>query len=985
MNANKRKWNTKPNLPGACAVRNSVQSTASPLLARCAARRGAGGEVKSRSFMAIGIYVSVLTLFLWNGVSVLAQSKTQSVVAASSLPELPLKGWGPYARANLAPCCLIGQPLRQQFVFPIVISQQQAAMFSQRVRGATGVVQTRLTPVMAQRRGVGLSPVRAGADDRGASGPFAALNRRAQMVDADGEGTLWTTRIRFAPAGWAANRLVAAAPSASAASAWGEGEATIECFPAFAEPAGDGLLIRVTLVNPSSQAQLYGVDLLGSMDTPGLGFGSEDLQIQAEAGTSAAIIQHNKSRAVFALAGPSAAYRTHSYRVSDAYFGADGNVARRSESGALLPAGVLASSTPQTGPNSDAEADKKEQIKQAQREKAKGKREQEKADKANKNRTNKDKDQSRQAEPGANEAVIRKDNAVNPKSAIAAPPDAAVSPQTDRLPDDALPTSEGQYALTRVDSVEVPAGQSVTLYLSIGVGSDADTARDAAQTLLHIADGAKNGRAGSGSAYLAALKAHEAARPHTGVPAIDELMAQMFANAPNMDEQRIGVGTRLRVNARGALYEPSRDGLMALGWIDSRPDFAAAQLNAWFQTRTDPDALSGIPLRNPRAVVPTNLFALWELFQRTHDRPLLKRYYPYAQRRYQELLAAGRIAKDGWLFAWPGEARDGVFLPGSLPPGMAANSVLLAVSNGDADANAASLVAAPDYAAYLIASARIMRALAELTDQPAEEIHEYVQDAVEIIRALNTTLWDADRKVYAPRPQGAKPQPFSHADTLAGLLPLMAGAGAQTPEQRAFLLRALTDPMMFWSPFGLRSVSHTSPNYHANDGANGAIRYGLNWLFWKTLLDAGETETAHKLASNLLQGYVRAQSATGLCPEWLNGDTGVAGGVSDYAGDAGALLFLWAAYHQPGTLNGGWNVNILDHAYDRQKDTAHIILKRLQPTGVVNALCVMGKPNGKYLLTGAITGMQTADEGGVLTLTLPQDNTTLVVDVTPQG
>ena len=947
MNANKRKWKLL-NVPP------------------CILLMGAAGIMLSGGKLAV------------------AQSKTQSVVAASSLPELPLKGWGPYARANLAPCCLIGQPLRQQFVFPIVISQQQAAMLSQRVRGATGAVQTRLTPVMAQRRAVGLSPVHAGEDDRGALGPFAALNRRAQMVDADGDGTLWTTRIKFAPAGWAANRLVAAAPSASAASAWGEGEATIECFPAFAEPAGDGLLIRVTLVNPSAQAQFYGVDLLGSMDTPGLGFGSEDLQIQAEAGANAAIVQHNKSRAVFALAGPSAAYRTHSYRISDAYFGTDGNVARRSESGALLPAGVLASSTLQTGPNSDAEADKKEQIKQAQREKAKSKREQAKADKASKDRTNTDNGQLQQAEPGTQEAVSRQDNAAPSKPAIAAPPDAAIPPQPNRLPDDSLPTSEGQYALTRVDSVEVPAGQSVTLYLSIGVGRDADTARDAAQTLLHIADGAKNGRAGGGSAYLAALKAHEAARTHTGVPAFDELMAQMFANAPNMDEQRIGVGTRLRVNARGALYEPSRDGLMALGWIDSRPDFAAAQLNAWFQTRTDPDVLSGIPLRNPRAVVPTNLFALWELFQRTHDRPLLKRYYPYAQRRYQELLAAGRITKDGWLFAWPGEARDAVFLPGSLPPGVSANSVLLAVSNSDAS-NANSLVAAPDYAAYLIASARIMRALAELTDQPAEEIHEYVQDALEIIRALNTTLWDADRKVYAPRPQGDKPQPFAHTDTLAGLLPLMAGAGAQTPEQRAFLLRALTDPMMFWSPFGLRSISHTSPNYHANDGANGAIRYGLNWLFWKTLLDAGETETAHKLASNLLQGYVRAQSATGLCPEWLNGDTGAAGGVSDYAGDAGALLFLWAAYHQPGTLNGGWNVNILDHAYDRQKDTAHIILKRLQPTGVVNALCVMGKPNGKYLLTGAITGMQTADEGGVLTLTLPQDNTTLVVDVTPQG
>lgn len=926
-------------------------------------------RVYSCSFAAAFSLFVAAGILLLSGRSATAQSKTQSVVAASSLPELPLKGWGPYARASLAPCCLIGQPLRQQFIFPLVISQQRESVLPQRVRTAGGGFQSRLTPVVLQRRAYGLSPVRGGEDDWGASGPFAALNRAAQMVDTDAEGNLWTTRIHFAPAKFAQSGIASSLGSANAAlpaGAWSEGEATVECFPAFADLDGDGLLIRVTLTNSSSEKQWYGVDLLGSMDTPGRGFGSEDLQIQAIPGVNTALVLHNKSRAVFALSGPNGAYRTHCYRVSDAFFAPGGSLARRTESGAVLPDGLLAFTNPENAANSDFAPDHKEQNKQERREKARQAKEAKQQEKAAK---------SGKATEGAQHAGAGKngETLLAPTDAVLPPPDKTIA---------AAAEGEGQYALTRLDGVEVAPGQSVTLYMSIGVGRDAETARDASQTLLRIAEGRKDGRAGSGSAYASALKAHEATRFSSGIPAIDRLMTQMFANTPNMDEQRVGVGSRLRVTSRGSLYDPARDALMAIGWNTYRPDFAAAQLNAWFQTRTDPDALSGVPLRNPRAVPPTNLFALWELFQRTHDRPLLKRYYPYARRRYQELLTAGRIKPDGWLFAWPEEARDAIFLPGSLPPGLSANSALFSAPHVGA-ANAP--VAAPDYAAYVIASARLMATLAELTNQSAQEKSGYVQDALETNRALNAMLWDADKKVYAPRPQGDATAATVRADTLAGLLPLMAGQGAQTLEQRAFLLHQLTDPALFWSPVGLRSVSHASPNYRANEGANGAVRFGLNWLFWKILLDAGEPETARKLAANLLQGYIGAQTTTGTCPEWLNGDTGAAGGVGDLAGDAGGLLFLWAAYHQPGTLSGGWNVNILDHAYDRPRDTAHIICKRLQPNGTVNVLCVMDKPNGKYALTGAITGTQTAAADGVLTLALPQDNTTLVVDIVPKG
>ena len=197
------------------------------------------------------------------------------------------------------------------------------------------------------------------------------------------------------------------------------------------------------------------------------------------------------------------------------------------------------------------------------------------------------------------------------------------------------------------------------------------------------------------------------------------------------------------------------------------------------------------------------------------------------------------------------------------------------------------------------------------------------------------------------------------------------------------MLQTLTNPDTFWSPYGLRSVSKSSPLYRAHDGASGAVRFGINWLFWKALLDIGEIETAHKLAAVLLQAYDKAQTASGVCPEWLDGDTGAGGGLEDYAGDACSLLAMWSAYHQEGIVTGGWNVTILDSSYFKTRDSFHLVVRRLQQQGSVMLLCGMGKPNSKYLLSGAIAGPQTTDADGVLTLTLPQDNTTLVVDITP--
>ncbi|HZP81726.1 MAG TPA: trehalase family glycosidase [Chthonomonadaceae bacterium] len=788
-------------------------------------------------------------------VSVAQEHETPTTQAAAAT-ELPVGAWGPYARAHSGPCYLANRLLSQLFVFPIVVGQRREALILRPFKTADGKTRLRPERALLERRAMGLSPVQAANDDR-AEGEAATRNRRARILEADADGLFWSAQIDFAPAKLA--QEVATAPGAQAEPpVWGAGEATVTWFPAYADPAADGLLVRVTLTNRSSAPQTYFVDLLGGMSTLTPQFDLPDLSVQTGAGEDGVIIQHAKCEAVFALAAGASQFPARTYRVGEGYFGPDAAISQRDAAGVAQPAGLLASPSP----------------------------------------------------------------------------------------------GEGQWGLARADDITVAPGASTYVFLCVGVGADKDAARESALTLLSLADDAMPMGKPREGAYTRALAAHAKARYASGDAALDRLMAQSLANIPFGMYRRIGVPTRMEASGRApGSYQPEAGGYIALGWAGYRPVWAAAQLNAWFLTNGNADA----PIERPQATAPTNLFALWELYQRTHDREMLTRFYPFARRRYRERLAAGRTKPDSWLFAWP-EAR-----PGDSPP----------------------QTCAPEYSAYVIRAAQLLRFMAEETGQSVTEPQEYTRDITEATRALNSSLWEAGRGLYLPKPVADASAAPTDSVTLSSLLPLLAGPGAIPPERRAALLKTLTDPAAFWSDYGLRSVSKAAPGYRADAPYQGAIHIGPNWLLWKALLDYGETETARKLAENVARAYHAAQTAANACPEWLNGDTGAAGGATDYSGDASAALPLYAAYHRRGTVSSGWDTVLLDQRYDAPTDTLHLVFRSLNPAGKSVLLCVLGQPNGRYTLSGALTGSATADANGVLTLTPPDAPGTRQMDIAP--
>lgn len=825
--------------------------------------------------------------------------------AAAAATELPLNAWGPYSRLHSGPCYLADRLLGQLFVFPIVIGQRRDEVVQRQVKTPEGRTRLVSERVALERRMTGLSPVAAFDDDRPAKSDVAS-NRRARITAANADGLLWRAEATFAPAEVTQEVAPQRDPGGKTLpiAPWGAGAATIDFFPAFAEPSADGLLIVVTLTNRSKAPQTYYVDLLGGLNSVSETFPLKELAIIPDFNGDGVVVRHVRSQQMFALAANIAPYPIRFYHVRDAYFLPDATMEPRTTNGVARPVGLM---------NARKEADNKKE--------------------------------------GASNG---------PRPADADPP-----------PDKNAADTTGEWGLARMDDIVVEPEQSVTVYLSVGVGRSIDGARDSAQSLLGLVEDATPiGKPQRIGLYSQALAAHQKARYSSGNAAIDRLMSQSLANIPSVLTRRVGAPSRQETRGQvGGLYRAEPGGLIALGWMRYRPDWTAAQLNAYFLTRSDPEA----PFTRPQAVPPTNLFALWELWERTHDREMLARFYPFARRRYRELIAAGKIEGKDALYAWPAEISAGPFTP--EPPKI--NDPKAKPTEGR--------YFSPDYTAYVVRAARLMRQLAEHARQPEAEQHGYEQDAENAARALNATLWDAKRSVYTTQPVSAavKDAPPPPANSLLEALPLVAGADALPSDRRAALLAALTDPARFWSDAGLRTLSRSAPNYRPDLNFGGAISFGLNWQLWKALLDLGETETARKLAEALLTAYEKAQAASNTCPEWLNGDTGTAGGVDDYSGDACALIALYAAYHTPGIVSSGWDTDILDQRYDAAADTLRVVFRSSAKGAKGTLLCALGKPNGKYTLSGALTTTLTADANGLLTLTVPQDSTTFTLDIAP--
>lgn len=506
----------------------------------------------------------------------------------------------------------------------------------------------------------------------------------------------------------------------------------------------------------------------------------------------------------------------------------------------------------------------------------------------------------------------------------------------------------GIWADMRISGLMLSPGKTMVLPLAIGVGKNHEEALESAEMLLSNMD----------ELYKMALAQHEKVKFQAPAPWVGREMAQLLLNLTYKDYRRTYIPSR-----DWGAYASEPGGNIALALTDYRPDLAAAQLNAWFLTMLSPTR-SLQPVRVP----PSNLFALWQLYERTHDKELLRRFYPYAKRRYVELYPDAGTADVPWKqFDWAADIVSdpaGAYRSRSGMPGLPLWNHIKTLSGGPA-----THFATPDYAAEVLRSAAILLRMAVILNEGQEEEGRYRRDIHSAIAALNR-MWDPASGFFEPIDTQTGRFVNDGGNSVMGLLPLITGHLAIKEAELKDLLRQLENKNI-WSQWGVRSLASSSPSYRPDYTWRGGVSANVQWMIWKGLLDLGEAPLAARLAQNVTSGWQSAITDTQWCPAFLNGGTGKPEGWPDSSGDASAIIPLADAMLVPGTVSTGWDTEVGQLHYDEKTDKLMVELLCHQEKTSAGAIVVMGKPEVRYRVGGAVREMVKADATGVVAIDFP--------------
>ncbi|MBX3739334.1 MAG: hypothetical protein KF715_21780 [Candidatus Didemnitutus sp.] len=345
-------------------------------------------------------------------------------------------------------------------------------------------------------------------------------------------------------------------------------------------------------------------------------------------------------------------------------------------------------------------------------------------------------------------------------------------------------------------------------------------------------------------------------------------------------------------------------GFIGLGLLELDPARSVDNLAAYL-SRADEDAaftFHGSP-------VPVQIYQLHALWNRTQDTALLRRFFAPARRMHRFLAGRSegsttRNLGSGLLRTWDYFYNSGGwddYPPQKFIRGTALTAGTTPVVN----------------TAHAIRTAKILRALAPLLDEPAAE---FDRDIAEFSAALQSHAWDAASGWFSyvrHDAHGAPLGPLQHDSGtnfnrgLDGIYPLVAGIC--TAAQRTLFLERLRDRRVFWTDVGLTTVDQSAPYYRDDGYWNGTVWFPHQWFFWKTLLDLGEGDLAWQVAETALRTWEHEVRATGCCFEHFIVRSGRGAGWHQFAGLTPPLLSWFAAYFRPGAVTGGHDCLVLDH------------------------------------------------------------------------
>ncbi len=155
---------------------------------------------------------------------------------------------------------------------------------------------------------------------------------------------------------------------------------------------------------------------------------------------------------------------------------------------------------------------------------------------------------------------------------------------------------------------------------------------------------------------------------------------------------------------------------------------------------------------------------------------------------------------------------------------------------------------APDFNAYLARECELMGKFAARYGFAAD-VSFWQEHHARLNRLMNERLWDDAEGMYTDYDVTANRR--TNVYSSAGFLPLFSGA--PSPEQAARMVKQLTDPAKFGTPFGVPSISRVSEAAYAKDMWRGPVWVNINYLISEGLRRYGFRAEADQLLQNTMR------------------------------------------------------------------------------------------------------------------------------------
>ena len=341
-------------------------------------------------------------------------------------------------------------------------------------------------------------------------------------------------------------------------------------------------------------------------------------------------------------------------------------------------------------------------------------------------------------------------------------------------------------------------------------------------------------------------------------------------------------------------------GFIGLGLLELEVQRAVENLNAYLTEEGDPEnafILHGTPL-------PVQLYLYQELWNRTHDRELLRFFYPRVKQFYEYLVGrhSGSLtrshSKTPLICTWDYFYNSGGW--DDYPPQLAVHR--------SGTLNVIPVVGS----AHAVRAARILRAAAQ---ELGLETDEYDCDIQAISSALQQYAWDPECGYFSyvvvngeGMPSGflRSPDGSNYNMGLDGLSPLVAGICSA--EQRKILWEKLESPVHCWTPCGISTVDRSASYYRKDGYWNGSVWFPHQWFFWKAALNDGRGDFAWKIAKTALDLWERETRESYACYEQFSISSCRGTGWHHFSGLSTPVLCWFGAYYQPYRLTAGYDV-----------------------------------------------------------------------------